>query len=175
MDVMDSLPSGNTGYRNRMCTIIRTLKIHLFILYCDVLYAEIYSLETICEVTHFISADNGETSTSVDPVLPPAEDCEDSSGVSSVPSCSSSPRQPVSTSSTQSNSAASAVTVSASSNSTGRIQPVTSTAGAAAPSAAASSSDPTGDTTLNNSTATDGAKSRQLGPDVSTSDPLPPG
>ncbi|XP_062847242.1 NEDD4-like E3 ubiquitin-protein ligase WWP1 isoform X2 [Trichomycterus rosablanca] len=127
-----------------------------------------------CSVTG--NGENSAAATTVDPLLPPADESEDSSGVSSVPLCTSSPRQLVSASSTQPSSAAPAIAASVSSNSTPVIQPVTSTAGAAGgAAAAAASSEPTGDTTSNNSTITDGAKSRQLGPGVSTSDPLPPG
>ncbi|KAL7887601.1 hypothetical protein AOLI_G00053220 [Acnodon oligacanthus] len=111
---------------------------------------------------------NGENSaaaasSSVEEVLPPGGGSEEGSESAS----SVSPRQPAAPSSTQPTSATTAAASSSSSS--------TSTPCQAAAAAAAASCSSTADATVDNGTATDGAKPRQQAPSSGVSDPLPPG
>lgn len=120
-----------------------------------------------------LSSVNGENSVdaaSGELVLPPAGGTEDENKpASTLPYTStSSPHQPaVVSSSTQPSTDAAA---SSSSSSSAPSQAV-----AAAGGGGASSSSSAGDAASGTSTVTDGAKPRQQPPNVSTSDPLPPG
>ncbi|XP_034161262.2 NEDD4-like E3 ubiquitin-protein ligase WWP1 isoform X1 [Pangasianodon hypophthalmus] len=127
-----------------------------------------------------VNGENSADAASEELVLPPAGGTEEQNEASStLPSASaststSSPQQSAAVaSSTQPSSDAAS---SSSSSSSAPSQAVaTAAAAAAAAAAASSSSSSAADAASGTSTVTDGAKPRQQPPNVSTSDPLPPG